>query len=92
MLLGCLLQVSPDQDGGGRCGEDSLLTPCWVYCYTCIPFGLCNTGTTFQRLMHIALGRQLRRNTEAYVDDIVVKSREVRTLIQDLEETFASLH
>ena len=41
--------------------------------------------------MHIALGRQLRRNTEAYVDDIVVKSREARTLIGDLEETFASL-
>ena len=41
--------------------------------------------------MHITLGRQLGRNTEAYVDDIVVKSRESRTLIQDPEETFASL-
>ena len=56
-----------------------------------MPFGLHNAGATFQRLMHIALGRQLGRNTEAYVDDIVVKSREARTLIQDLEETFASL-
>ena len=41
--------------------------------------------------MHIALGQQLGRNAKAYVDDIVVKSREARTLIQDLEETFASL-
>ena len=41
--------------------------------------------------MHIAFGRQLGRNAKAYVDDIVVKSREARTLIQDLEETFASL-
>ena len=41
--------------------------------------------------MHIALGSQLGRNAEAYVDDIVVKSREARTLIEDLEETFASL-
>ena len=41
--------------------------------------------------MHIALGRQLGRNIEAYVDDIAVKSREARTLIQDLEETFESL-
>ena len=39
---------------------------------------------TFQRLMHIALGQLLGRNTEAYVDDIVVKSREAKTLIQDL--------
>ena len=41
--------------------------------------------------MHIALGTQLGRNVEAYVDDIVVKSREARTLIKDLEEMFASL-
>ena len=41
--------------------------------------------------MNIALGQQLRRNAEAYVDDMVVKSREARTLIQDLKETFESL-
>ena len=41
--------------------------------------------------MHIVLGQQLGRNTVAYGDDIVVKSREARTLIQDLEETFAIL-
>ena len=72
--------------------KTAFLTPCGVYCYTYMPFGLRNAGATFQRLMHIALGRQLRRNAEAYVDDIVVKSREVKTLIHDLEETFASLN
>ena len=71
--------------------KTAFLTPCGVYCYTCMPFGLRNAGATFQRLMHIALGPQLGRNVEAYVDDIVVKSREAKTLIQDLEETFASL-
>ena len=71
--------------------KTAFLTPCGVYCYTCMPFGLRNAGATFQRLMHITLGRQLGRNTEAYVDDIVVKSREAWTLIQDLEETFESL-
>ena len=71
--------------------KTAFLTSCGVYCYTCMPFGLRNAGATFQRLMHIALGRQLGRNVEAYVDDIVVKSREARTLIQDLEETFESL-
>src|SRR4051812_24163395 len=72
--------------------KTAFLTPCGVYCYTCMPFGLRNAGATFHRLMHIALGRQLGRNAEAYVDDIVVKSREAKTLIQDLEETFASLN
>jgi hypothetical protein len=41
--------------------------------------------------MHIALGEQLGRNAKAYVDDIVVKSWEARTLIGDLEQTFSSL-
>ena len=68
--------------------KTTFLTPCEVYCYTCMPFGMRNAGATFQRLMHIALGLQLGRNVEAYVDDIVVKSREVRTLIEDLKETF----
>ena len=64
--------------------KTAFLTPCGVYCYTCMPFGLRNAGATFQRLMHITLGPQLGKNVEAYVDDIVVKSREARTLIQDL--------
>ena len=71
--------------------KTAFLTPSEVYYYTCMPFELRNTGVTFQRLMHNALGQQLGRNAKAYVDDIMVKSREARTLIQDLEETFTSL-
>src|SRR6187399_1239540 len=41
--------------------------------------------------MHITLGPQLGRNAEAYVYDIVGKTKEATTLIQDLEETFANL-
>jgi hypothetical protein len=44
------------------------------------------------RLMHLALGERMGRNTEAYVDDIVVKTREGHTLVDDLEQTFANLH
>jgi hypothetical protein len=35
--------------------------------------------------------KQLNKNVEAYVDDVVVKTRNSDTLIADLEETFASL-
>jgi hypothetical protein len=56
-----------------------------------MPFGLKNAGATFQRLICKALGAQIGRNAEAYVDDIIVKTRESRTFIEDLEETFANL-
>src|SRR5664279_1269369 len=71
--------------------KTAFITPCGVFCYVCMPFGLKNAGATFQRLMRKALGAQMGRNAEAYVDDIVVKTREERTLIEDLEETFANL-
>lgn len=35
---------------------------------------------------------QIGRNAEAYVDDIIIKTRTADTLIADLEETFANLH
>jgi hypothetical protein len=69
----------------------TFIMPCGVYYYVCISFGLKNAGATFQRLMRKALGAQMARNVEAYVDDIIVKAREGRTLSEDLEETFASL-
>jgi hypothetical protein len=69
----------------------AFITPCGIYCYICMPFGLRSAGATFQRLMHITLGPQMGRNVEAYVDDIVVKTREAGSLISDLEETFANL-
>jgi hypothetical protein len=71
--------------------KTTFITPCDVYCYVCMPFGLKNAGATFQRLMHKALGDQMRRNAEAYVDDIIVKTRESHTFIEDLEETFTNL-
>jgi hypothetical protein len=71
--------------------KTAFISPCGVFCYTWMPFGLRSAGATFQRLMRITLGPQLGRNEDAYVDDIVVKSREARTLIKDLEETFKNL-
>jgi hypothetical protein len=71
--------------------KTAFITPCGVYCYICMPFSLKNAGATFQRLMRKALGAQMGRNAEAYVNDIVVKTREGHTFIEDLEETFINL-
>jgi hypothetical protein len=38
-----------------------------------------------------ALGAQMGRNAEAYINNIVIKTRERHTFIEDLEETFVNL-
>jgi hypothetical protein len=54
-------------------------------------FGLKNAGATYERAIQKCFKKQLNKNVEAYVDDVVVKTRNSDTLIADLEETFASL-
>jgi hypothetical protein len=54
-------------------------------------FGFKNAGATYQRAIPTCFKKQLNKNLEAYVDDMVVKTRNSDTLITDLEETFASL-
>jgi hypothetical protein len=67
------------------------ITPFGAYCYTTMSFGLKNIGATYQRALQACFKRQLNKNIEAYVDDVVIKTRNSNTLIADLEETFASL-
>jgi ribonuclease HI len=50
-----------------------------------------NAGTTYQRAIQKCFKIQLNKNIEAYVDDVVVKTRNSDTLIADLEDTFAAL-
>jgi hypothetical protein len=70
--------------------KTAFITPFGAYCYTAMSFGLKNADTTYQRAIQACFGRQLNKNVEAYVDDVVVKTRNSNTLIVDLEETFAS--
>jgi ferric iron reductase protein FhuF len=61
------------------------------YYYTTMSFGLMNADTTYQGAIQKCFKKQLNMNVEAYVDDVVVKTRNYDTLITDLKETFASL-
>jgi dsDNA-binding SOS-regulon protein len=69
----------------------AFITPFGAYCYTTMSFGLKNVGATYQRAIQACFKMQLNKNVEAYVDDVVVKTRNSDTLIADLEGTFASL-
>ena len=54
-------------------------------------FGLKNAGATYQRCMLNCFRDLIGRTIEAYVDDIVVKSKRTDHLVADLEQTFAKL-
>ena len=54
-------------------------------------FGLKNAGATYQRAIQLCFADQLHRNVEAYVDDVVVKTKTQDQFITDLEETFNNL-
>jgi hypothetical protein len=71
--------------------KTAFITPFGAYCYTTMSFGLKNASTTYQRAIQKCFKKQLNKNVEAYVDYMVVKTRNSDTLIADLEETFASL-
>ncbi|KAK1693562.1 hypothetical protein QYE76_010259 [Lolium multiflorum] len=71
--------------------KTSFITPYGAYCYTTMPFGLKNAGATYQRCMQKCLQDQIGRNVHAYVDDVVVKTKEMPTLLDDLRETFTNL-
>ena len=52
----------------------SFVTSQGLFCYKVMPFGLKNTGATYQRLMNKMFTDQIGRNIQVYVDDMLVKS------------------
>jgi hypothetical protein len=47
------------------------ITNLGLYCYKVISFGLRNAGATFQRIINKVFEKQIGRNIEEYVDDIL---------------------
>jgi ribonuclease HI len=69
----------------------SFITPFGMYCYVTMPFGLRNAGATYQRCMQHVFGDHIERTVEAYIDDIVVKTRKADDLVSDLCIAFGCL-
>ncbi|GKB85284.1 reverse transcriptase domain-containing protein [Tanacetum coccineum] len=69
----------------------AFITSQGIFCYTKMPIGLRNAGATYQRLVDKAFHKQIRRNLEVYVDDLVIKSRTEDEIVRDIEETFRTL-
>nr|GEV09761.1 reverse transcriptase domain-containing protein [Tanacetum cinerariifolium] len=62
-----------------------------MYYYTKMSFSLKNAGVTYQRLVDSTFRSQVGRNLEAYMDDMVIKSRDEKMLLADVSETFDNL-
>ncbi|GKE59547.1 reverse transcriptase domain-containing protein [Tanacetum coccineum] len=56
-----------------------------------MPFGLKNDAATYQRLVDTVFEGQIGRNLEAYVDDMVIKSKRELEMTKDVEETLLTL-
>jgi hypothetical protein len=69
----------------------SFITPFGMFCYVTMSFGLRNAGATYQRCMQHVFGDHIDRTAEAYIDDIVVKTRKADDLVGDLSIAFGCL-
>ena len=80
-----ILMAKEDQE------KTAFVTSQGLYSYRVMPFGLKNAGATYQRLVNQMFKKQIGRNVEVYVDDMLVKSREEEDHLDDLRKTFNTL-
>jgi hypothetical protein len=69
----------------------SFITPFGMFCYVTMPFGLRNAGATYHRCMQHIFGDHIGQTVEAYVDDIVIKTKKADDLVNDLCVAFDCL-
>ncbi|GJT79286.1 reverse transcriptase domain-containing protein [Tanacetum coccineum] len=71
--------------------KTTFITSQGIFFYSKMPFGLRNARATYQRLVDKAFYKQIGRNLEVYVDDLVIKSCTEDEIIREIEETFKTL-
>ena len=55
----------------------TFITPYGPLCFNTMPFELKNAGATYQRMIQTCLEKQIGKTVEAYMDDVVIKTRDV---------------
>ncbi|GKD38482.1 reverse transcriptase domain-containing protein, partial [Tanacetum coccineum] len=71
--------------------KTALHTDKGVFCCTKMAFRLKNVSKIYQRPVNTIFEGQMGRNLEAYVDDMVIKSKMELDIIKDIEETLLIL-
>lgn len=85
------LRISPNRLRKEDEEKTSFTTPFGTYCFVCMLKGLKNVGSLFARMTNAILGCQIVWNILAYIDHIVVTSKEREDHVSDLQETFTNL-
>ncbi|KAK4411864.1 hypothetical protein Sango_0259400 [Sesamum angolense] len=65
-----------------------LISSAGTFCYVAMPFGLKYAGATYQHLVDKIFCPQIKKSIVVYVDDMLVKSKDAKNHVTDLEETF----
>jgi hypothetical protein len=91
MFSQLLFWVSSDSPQGRRPNKGILHHSVWCILLYNYALPIKSTGVTYQRGIQQCLHSQFGRNTEAYVDDVVIKTWEDGELISDLAKTFDNL-
>ena len=69
--------------------EKTIFVTMWsTFCYKVMPFGLKNVGATYQRAMVTLFHDMLHKEIEVYVDDLIAKSREDESHVENLRKLF----
>ena len=71
--------------------KTAFITSQGLYCYKVMPFRLKNAWATYQRLVNKMFNKQIDRNMEVYIDDMLVKSKKELDHLDDLREMFTTL-
>ena len=68
--------------------KTTFITPHGLFCYNMMSFGLKNVGATYQRLVTKMFRPLLGKTIEVYIDDMLVKSKELPNHAEHLQEAF----
>ena len=68
--------------------KTTFIMPHGLYCYNIMSFGLKNVGATYQRMVTKIFRPLIGKSVEVYIDDMLVKSKELPDHTMHLQETF----
>ena len=72
--------------------EKSIFITMWgTFCYKVMPFGLKNAEATYQRAMVMLFHDMMHKKIEVYVGDLIAKSREDESHVENLRKLFKRL-